>query len=163
MCVRCGAARKATAVITQKPHSSADLHIGSPSVAIESEILCFDYNLWPTSAPLIALYPADHNACNERVTGHLSPSFPHTHTCYALTKTEAIFSWNLYANSSFCGVIFLHDAAILFSILSPCVMKSGRDVSICRAGAALYGSVIATAPFLIQIFRAGMEFVPFDL
>lgn len=61
------------------------------------------------------------------------------------------------------GVIFLHDAAILFSILSPCVMKSGRDVSICRAGAALYGSVIATAPFLIRILRAGMEFVPFDL
>lgn len=57
--VVCGAAQKATAMITQKPHSGTDLHIGSPSAAIESEILCFDYNLWPTSAaPLIALNPA---------------------------------------------------------------------------------------------------------
>jgi hypothetical protein len=106
----CGAARKATAVITQKPHSSADLHIGSPLVAIESEILCFDYNLWPTSAPLIALYPADHNACNERVTGHLSPRFPHA----ANKNTRQIFL-RICMQTRPSSVIFLHDAAISFS------------------------------------------------
>jgi hypothetical protein len=30
-------------------------------------------------------------------------------------------------------------------------------------GGGCYGSVIATAPFLIRILRAGVEFVPFDL
>jgi len=141
-------------VITQKPHSSADLHIGSPLVAIESEILCFDYNLWSTSAPLIALYPADHNACNERVTGHLSPRFPHA----IPTKTRCKFF-----SEFVCKLVLLAWFSCMMLQfrfpLGPCVMKSCCDVSICIGRGLLYMEVLLPPlPFWFEYWGLAWNF-----
>lgn len=154
--VVCGAAQKATAMITQKPHSGTDLHIGSPSAAIESEILCFDYNLWPTSAaPLIALNPAPiiMRAMNAWLVISLPP-----HTSRSpLTKTrDQFFSRRAFVCKLGLSAWFCCNLAVRYGKR----WNSAVALSICWTGAA-GGSVIATTPFLIGISRAGICAVRF--